>query len=47
MNNQAESIFETNLLETPIADFRFDNKYRITTEAAIRSKVMKTHAIKL
>ena len=47
MSNQVKSIIKSNQAGTPSTCFTVDNKFRISTEAAIQSKVMKIHAIKL
>ena len=47
MSNQAKSIIKSNQAGTPSTCFTVDNKFRISTEAAIQNKVLKMHAIKL
>ena len=47
INNQAKSFIKNDNVETPNTSCTVDKKFTISTEAVIRSKVMKMHAIKL
>ena len=47
INNQAKSFIKNDHVETPNTSCTVDKKFTISTEAVIRSKVMKMHAIKL